>query len=128
MDTVLSEELRLFIKENITSLEQLEILLLLYQTPDRSWTIEEVFKVIQTNVHSVGERLGGLVSRGFLSAEGTDRLLFRFQPKSPDLARKISDLRKAYSLAKYKVIETIFSKPSDEAQTFADSFKLKRKP
>lgn len=122
-----SEELRRFIKEYITSLEQLEILLLLYHTADRLWTIEEVFKVIQSNPHSVADRLQGLVSLGFLIAEGSDKPAYRFQPASSEAAQRTSELAKAYALSKYKVVETIFSTPRDQVQQFADSFKLRRK-
>lgn len=119
--------MRLFIKRYITSLEQLEILLLLYNAPEKPWTIEQVFKIVQSNPNSVSERLQALVSVGFVIAEGPDNPVFRYHPASAELAQRVSELQKAYNLSKYKVIETIFSQPGDEAQKFADSFKLRRK-
>lgn len=127
MGNELSKELRQFIKEYITSLEQLEILLLLHNAADRSWTIEEVFKVVQTNPHSVAERLKSLAASGFVTAEGAENPAYRFHPGSAEIAERISELQKAYTLSKYKVVETIFSAPRDQAQKFADSFRLRRK-
>ncbi|HEV2455806.1 MAG TPA: hypothetical protein VGY98_16190 [Verrucomicrobiae bacterium] len=127
MGNELSEELRQFIKEHIKSLEQLEILLLLYNAPDRAWTIDDVFKGLQTNLHSVAERLKSLAAAGFVSIEGTGNPVYRFHPGSDVLKQRISELHKAYALSKYKVIEAIFSPPRDQAQKFADSFKLRRK-
>lgn len=127
MGNELSEELRQFIERYITSLEQLEILFLLYKEPNRAWTVEDVFNLTQTNLHSVAERLQLLVTLGFVAAEGTPKPVFRFHPASEAVAQRIAELRKAYSLSKYRVIEAIFSKPRDQAQIFADSFKLRRK-
>ncbi|HEX3623923.1 MAG TPA: hypothetical protein VH280_00705 [Verrucomicrobiae bacterium] len=127
MGNELSEELRQFIKEHITSLELLEILLLFHSAPDRSWTVGEVFKVIQSNPHSVADRLKNLTSLGFLVTEGAANPIFRFHPRTSELSQRISDLAKAYGFSKYKVIEAIFTEKRDQAQKFADSFKLRRK-
>jgi len=127
MGNELSNELSRFIKQYITSLEQLEILLLLYKQPDRSWTIEEVFKVIQTNLDSVAARLTGLVSSGLAVAETPDHPTFRFHPQTDEIAQRVAELQKAYSSSKYKIIETIFAPTRDQAQKFADSFKIRRK-
>lgn len=129
MGNELSEELRRFIKEYISSLEQLETLLLLYSAPDRSWAIEDVFKVIQSNPHSVADRLKGLAACGFVTAEGegTAHPLYRYHPGSAEKAGRVSELQQAYAVSKYKVIDAIFSVPKpprDPAQQFADSFKL----
>ena len=127
MGNELSEELKEFIEQYLTSLEQLEILLLLYKEPDRPWTIDEVYKVTQTNHASVAERLKTLASSGLIMTEGTENPVFRFRPGPTELTRRISELQKAYTLSKYKVVEAIFSAPHDQAQKFADSFKIRRK-
>ena len=126
MGNELSEELRVFIKQHITSLEELEILLLLHKEPNRSWTIEQVFKVTQSNLDSVAERLKNLAQFGLLAMEGTAPLIFRFKPGSPELEQRTSELQQAHALSKYKVIEAIFSAPQSQAQKFADSFKIKK--
>jgi predicted transcriptional regulator len=127
MGNELSDGLRDFIKQYITSLEKLEILLLLYQEANRSWSVEEVFKVTQTNLVSVADRLKSLAASGLLIAEGNTASVFRFQPMSAELAQRVSELQEAYAFSKYKVVEAIFSTPHGQAQKFADSFKLKRK-
>jgi hypothetical protein len=100
---------------------------LLHKEAGRSWAVEEVYKAIQTNLDSVGQRLKSLVASGFLIAEGDAGSLFRFQPGSTESAKRISELQDAYAFSKYKVVEVIFSTPHGQAQKFADSFKLKRK-
>lgn len=127
MENELSEELRNFIKQYITSLEQLEILLLLSKESDRSWTIEQVFKVTQSNPGSVAERLRSLAFFGFLTAEDSAASTFRFKPTSPPLSERTTELEKAWKMSRQKVIDAIFSQPRGQAQMFADSFKLKKK-
>lgn len=127
MENELSEGLRSFIKQYITSLEQLEILLLLCKEPERSWTVEQVFRITQSNLASVAERLKNLTSTGFLTREEKPSVTYRFQPGSPEIAGCITELQRAYATSKYKVVEAIFSAPLSPAQQFADSFKLKKK-
>src|SRR5215472_16187925 len=102
MGNELSGELSLFIKQYITSLEQLEILLLLFREPGRAWTIEQVFRVTQTNPDSVAKRLNGLAHSGFLVAEGAAAPAFRFQPATRELKQRVSELQQACALSKYK--------------------------
>jgi hypothetical protein len=126
MGNELSGELSLFIKQYITSLEQLEILLLLFKEPNRAWTIEQVFKVTQTNPDSVAKRLTGMVQSGFLVGEDAAASTFRFEPRTHEIRQHMSELQRAYAVSKYKIIEAIFSAPQSPAQQFADSFKIKR--
>lgn len=122
-----SDRLRVFIKQYITSVEQLEILLLVGKNAERIWTSEQVFKMIQSNPESVTERLHGLAGAGFLKVENETRSEYRFHPKSEELAALVKELEKAYSVARTRIIEMIYSGRISQAQQFADSFKLKRK-
>lgn len=127
MENELSEGLRSFIKQYITSLEQLEILLLLSKEPERSWTVEQVFKMTQSNLASVAERLKNFAASGFLTMEEKSCVTYRFQPVSTEIAQRVTELQRAHTTSKYKVVETIFSAPPSAAQRFADSFKFKKK-
>lgn len=127
MENELSDGLRSFIKQYITSLEQLEILLLLSKEPERSWTVEQVFKITQSNLASVAERLKNFTASGFLTTEEKSGVTYRFRPVSAEIAKHVAELQRAYATSKYKVVETIFSAPPSAAQRFADSFKLKKK-
>lgn len=121
-----SDRLRSFLKEYITSLEQLEILLLLSNEPGRTWNIEQVFKVTQSNHASVAERLRSLAGVGFLAVEDDAGTVFRFRPKSPELTDLVKELGRTYPMARARIIEIIFSGKISQAQHFADSFKFKR--
>ena len=128
MEIELSEPLRIFIREYVKSLEELEVLLVMSDEPDRSWTAEEIFKMTQSNIVSIRGRLKSLAASGFLVENQGSAPGFRFCPKTPEMAERTSELKRLYAVSKFKVIEAIFSAPPHgQAQSFADSFKLKQK-
>ena len=119
----LTNELQHFIARYIVSIEKLEILLLLSGSPEKFWTIDEVFQKIQSSHTSVGQRLRELCSEGFLVSEG-DR--YRYKPKTEDLARSTDELRGIYRTRRLKVIEAVFSKSTEQLRKFSDAFRLRK--
>ena len=119
----LTNELQHFIARYIVSIEKLETLLLLSGSPEKLWTIDEVFQKIQSSHTSVGQRLKELTAEGFLTSEG-DR--FRYKPKSEDLARSTEELRGIYRTRRLKVIEAVFSKSTEQLRKFSDAFRLRK--
>lgn len=123
-DADLSPDLQRFIARHIQSVEKLEILLLFYRDPARSWPPSEIYQQIQSSPTSVNQKLDELVSEGFVAREkdGT----FRFQPKSPALGTQVGSLNTAYRERRIKVIESIFSKTTEELRAFSNAFKLRK--
>ena len=120
-------EVQRFIAENIDAAEQLDILLLLYRNPDRSYTALEVSQAVFTVASAATLRLEGLVARGLLSSTGTADPEYRFAPRSEALARDADRLAAVYQANRVGVIQLLFSRPPDPLQTFADAFRLKGK-
>ena len=56
--------MRRLIADHIDSVEQLEILLLLYQHPERAWTAEAVARELRDLALSAGDRLEDLARGG----------------------------------------------------------------
>lgn len=111
--------LRVFILDEIHSVEQLEILLLLAARREISWTPEEVAKELRTSVNSAGRWLQYLKSRRLLVDA------YRFEPPSADVDKLIGDLRVLYSQRRVSLIELIFNKPASQVQSFANAFRVK---
>ena len=122
----LTDNLKKFISRHIVSVEQLEILFLLSDNPQQSWTVPQVFQAIQSSPGSVAERLSNLQSRGFLERISDNPATYRYHPQSTDLAEGVAELRAAYRQFRVKVVEAIFSNPMDQAKKFADSFKFRK--
>ena len=118
-----SDEARRLIAQHITSVEQLEILLLLRRHPERTWKVGEVGEQIRTSEASAAHRLTDLADRGLIVANGDG---YRYQPPSHEAERAIASLAEAYAERRYTVIDLIFSKPIDNLRVYADAFRFRR--
>lgn len=118
------EEVRRFIARYVGSLEQLEVLMLVSALPDRDWTVDNVFSVVQTNRALVQQRLDEFVKQGMmmLGSEGT----YRFAPASEQLAKDIHAVASFYKSSRHKVVEMIYSPKTDDIRAFSDAFRFKK--
>ena len=114
-----------FLSKYIRSLEQLEVLLLLRNGADRSWTSAEVYEVVRSSRSSVAERLESFVQLGFLAKEDGPPSTFRYAPTG-NLGAAVDETAGAYQKWRVRVIEAIFTPVVDPAQRFADAFKVRK--
>jgi hypothetical protein len=122
----LSEEVKKFITEQINSLEQLEILLLLHSRWEKEWTAQQVSDELRLSQASVATRLADLQKQGLLIVREASDPLYQYAPSKPEFAPIVDSLVKLYPDYRFTVINLIFSKPLDKIKTFADAFKLKK--
>ncbi len=117
--------MRRLIADHIDSVEQLEILLLLQQHPERSWSAESVARELRISPLSAGDRLKDMARAAILSkVQGTEGE-YRYAPDA-QMGEAVSGLAAAYTERRVTVINLIFSKPVDKIRTFADAFRLRR--
>lgn len=116
-----SPAFRTFINKNITSVEQIEVLLILHANPERVWTIEEISAILRSSPNSIRSRLVVLEQRG-LSA-GIPNAGYRYAA-SGRLHEMVEHLAEEYGQRRFSVIELVFSRP-DAARSFADAFRLR---
>jgi hypothetical protein len=114
-----------FLSKYIRSLEQLEVLLLLRNSANRSWTSAEVYEVVRSSRSSVEGRLENFVQDGFLAKESGSPSTFRYAP-TENLGTAVSETADAYQKWRVRVIEAIFTPVADPAQRFADAFKVRK--
>jgi hypothetical protein len=127
-DTLIAEDVRRFIHDNINSVEQLEVLLLLRGEPEKKWSAEEVSRRLFTMPASAATRLSDLLTLGLLKesgANGTDTL-YSYSPGDSRTDDVVSRLDRAYRERKDSVIQIIFSRPADRIQVFSDAFRIRR--
>jgi DNA-binding IclR family transcriptional regulator len=117
-------KLQRFIAAHIESVEKLEVLLLLYNSPETWWSAQSVYQKIQSNPQSVARRLVQLKAEGFLQ-ENKDGC-FQFHSKSPELADGVAELSTEYEQRRVKVIEAIFSHATEQMRRFADAFRIRK--
>lgn len=111
-----------FIGQNIHSLAQLEVLLILRAQPERSWSVDELTNVLYLERQMVSELLKDLVGRGFaVQAKAS----FCYQSKNDIVDGLIERLAQLYQERRVAVTTEIFSKPIDFVKAFADAFRLR---
>lgn len=115
-----SPAFRTFVNKNITSVEQIEVLLILHANPDRVWTVGEVSAILRSSPYAIESRMPGLTAARLAKAvEGG------FQYVASGRAHAcVEMLQEEYSARRFSVIELVFSK-ADPLQSFADAFRLK---
>ncbi len=117
---------RQFISRYINSVEELEILLLLRQGRDVSWTVQAVYDIILSTPLSVERWLNELVRQGLLISSDQPPL-YRYAA-TDELAEQVTALAECYKITPVRIIESVYRPKADAAQSFADAFKLKNPP
>lgn len=119
--------LRDFIVNEIGSIAQLELLLLLQGDPARHWTAEDAARALYTATDATATLLEALRARGIAVAGEQSPLSYRYAPKTPELDQLVRDLSTLYQTRRVTVINLIYAGPVQKLQSFADAFRL-RKP
>ena len=120
----LSVELRQFVANYLTSVEQLEVLCLLSENPGKAFSAPEAFRSIQSSEKSVADCLEAFRGAGLVVSDtpGT----YRFAPREQQQAQLVAELAKTYRERRVSVIECIYRKPPGLIQEFAEAFRLRK--
>ena len=121
----LPPEVRLFLENAINSIEQLQVLLLLYIKPDRAWSISEIATELRSVDTSIEKRLNDIYQKQILEKYKDDEKLHKFLPASSTMRTLIENVAYQNQLRPYQVIDAIYSAPSKSIQDFADAFKVR---
>lgn len=118
----LPERVLLFLDKYIDSVELLRVLLLLYSTPDKVWTKNEITNELRSTDASISKRLDDLYNRGVLiSPKNKD--LHLFAPVSDELKKTIIELDKINKTRSFTIIDAIYSRSNiNKIRAFADAF------
>jgi len=121
----LPEDVYRFLYQNIDSVEQLEVLLLLRRLPDRGWTAEEVARELYSHPTSILHRMTSLAGRGLLRE--LEPACYQYAPRSTELHDTVTRVAEIYRERRVAVITLIASKPIENVRAFSDAFRLRRK-
>jgi len=127
----LPQRLTLFICENIHSIEQLEIVLLLHGAAGEPWTADRIASTLRIEEKLAQSALRDLATRGFVSNEPRPTSRWRYVTKDPENAQLIDTLADLYPKARVEVVMLISRSAMDRIRTsqvraFARAFLLKR--
>jgi hypothetical protein len=120
-------EIDQFLAAHIDTVEQLEVLLLLHQTAGRTWTADEVAKVLYSQSASVARRLESLTRHQLLEEKPGSPPAYQYAPTPASRDAVVQWLATVYRERRVAVITAIASRPMDNVRAFSDAF-LFRKP
>ncbi len=114
-----------FIHDYITSIEQLEVLLLLQDNPHKTWSAAEVSRVLCRQPASVSDRLEQLRAVELVEVQTGEPPLYCVNAQSRH-HQTVRALDVAYKERKDSVIRMIFTRPKDPLKAFSDAFRFRK--
>lgn len=127
MSVDIDDKVRAFVVEHVSSVAQLELLLLLRSEPSKSWTAANAAREFGLSVEMTGPMLVGLCRSGLTSASTGAEPEYNYAPKTPALANLVEQLALVYQERRVRLIELIYASPEDRLRSFADAFDLRKK-
>lgn len=120
-----SPALRSFLQQRLSSVDQIEIVLLLMGDPARAWTAPEVAAAVGTAQESAAMRLFLLASGGLITFEATGIPKYRYTGADAEAHALLTELAALYATDRAGVAALVGA-PPDPLRSFADAFKLKK--
>lgn len=112
-----------FLDAHVDSVEQLEILRLVGERPDRPWAALELATAAQATAASIA----ALEQRGFLKTESVNStILCGFAPMPPEMENLLGRLLRLYRERPVTLIRLLYSRDRSGLKAFAEAFRLKK--
>ena len=118
----LPHNVTVLVADCLSSITQLDLLLHLHATPDRTFGAEDLGRRMRLPARMVTGQLVDLAAAGLVTA---DEQGWRFHAAGPR-AGDVDDLAEAAARRRRAVQDLILAGPSDDVQLFSDAFRLRR--
>jgi DNA-binding IclR family transcriptional regulator len=105
------EHIKRFLDTSITSVTQLEVLLLLHGNAAQAWRVSEVSHAMYIQPESAAILLDDLVTHGVVTLINNSDRQYRYDPATAALGQTVTQLAEFYTKRRVTVITLIFSKP-----------------
>ena len=115
-----------FLDAYIDSLEHLELLLLVMQTPQRWWDAPAVGAQLGTHPDQARRALEHLAARNLLAIRVTGDVRYQYQPGRPDLAEAARLVAATYRERRVAVLQAVTQPERRSLRDFADAFRIRR--
>ena len=107
-------------------MEHLEVLLLLYRSPDTYWSADAIATQLALKRETADARVRDL-GRSHLAQPSTSAAAWRFQSPDEPTSRIVAQLADMYRDRRISVVNAIYSANLTRLRTFADAFRLAKK-
>ncbi|HEX7446969.1 MAG TPA: hypothetical protein VF306_05455 [Pirellulales bacterium] len=122
----LPDDVRRFLTGNISSVAQLEVLLLLRSNRDQAWSAEEVGRALYTVPEMMAAQLADLEAKGLLELTDASQPCYRYRPRLDELDAMVGRLAELYKQRRVAVISLMYAEPADKSRSFADAFRIRK--
>lgn len=117
-------QVKQFIGSHISSVAQLEVLLLLFEHRERVWTAHEVAQSLYAGAPVIKQLLDELLAGSLLLKVDDQSYQYDLAPTRFD--RAVGELAELYRSRRFAITAYIHSRPTDKLRTFSDAFRLRR--
>ena len=121
-----SDALRTFLQQRLSSIDQIEIVLLLLKQPTRSFTAPEVAATLGTAPEAAAMRLFLLASGGLIAFEPSAVPRYRYVVSDDEADFMIRQLDELYATDRDAVVDAVDARAQDPIRSFSDAFKLRK--
>jgi DNA-binding transcriptional ArsR family regulator len=120
------EDVRRFLDDYVESIDQLEILRLLWERPEVDCSVADLSAEIQAEPADVAAHLTALRARGLLvSSDPGSGLVYRFGPRSLELEALLRATLQHYRERPVSMIKLVVARSKDPLRKFADAFRVR---
>lgn len=120
--TQIPGDVRRFIQQCIPSVPFLEAALLLRESGDNDWKTHQLAQRLYLSAPATEALLRTLAKSGLADETICGQGIWRYAPRSPELAQMLDKLALAYARHLVEVSNLIHLKSNRKAQLFADAF------
>lgn len=126
MAELFPDDVRRFLDENVDSIDQLEVLRLLWEDPAAEWTGAALTAEVQAQPADVAAHVAALAARGLIHAEPRGAgVACRYGPRTPDLDARLRKVLEHYRERPVSMIKLVAARVNDPLRALADAFRLR---
>lgn len=122
----ISPDVREFVRREIKSVFQLEVLLLLHRTPERAWTAIEISHELAIESEIAETQVLRLEEMGLIQMRQTSPVSYVYGPKDQADDTIVEKLATAYAKQRVGIFSLILSGSNNRIRRFAEAFRLIR--
>lgn len=116
-----------FLRAHIESIDHVEILRILGDSPQRDWSIGDLAKECQISVATATACAQTLENHGLIKTQMIDgQAQCKFGPRSPEIEQQLSRVLQFYKERPVTLIKRIYALTSDRLKAFADAFQFRK--
>lgn len=125
MKDSLPPEITGFLSSHITSIIQLELVLLLRASKPRRWTIFEMARELRVESIWTQNQANDLCRRGLLECDGEEPQRFWYDPPHHHVDQLIARLADLYDERFVSIVTQIYSRPVSRIEQMSEAFRIR---